>query len=389
MHGLVFVSDRIIGSGNVAQPADYYALNLNDGSVAWQTKVPALTRGAEVVANGKIYVPIAGGDPPPCLNGGVEQLDETTGQAGWMWYVNPLTNPGGGGAVWGAIAYDGAHLIFGTGNVCQQSGNRNAPGIVGTADGAAALDLNGNLLAGYVAWAQAGPNYIEYDYDTGSSVMMLHPGTPAETATFLNKNSSLYTFNTSRLGNTPPSAVLQRQLVVNPSFGYGQYASPTSDGTNMVVQTGAYSDSTGDALHRTVRDPSAHRLPADMFAPHGTRRPSKIISGYHSYLEAFDPSGNALWSFRMSTIMQGNAAITNGVVIAPGDSAMVALAMKGNGTPLWSYPTSGALDSSPAVVPSGIYIGDMSGNVYAFAPPYSAIATPSSEARAEPPPAPF
>ncbi len=83
----------------------------------------------------------------------------------------------------------------------------------------------------------------------------------------------------------------------------------------------------------------------------------------------------------MQTFIAGYAAITNDVVISQGDSAVVALAMNGNGTPLWSYPTAGEVDCSPAVVPSGIYIGDNNGNLYAFAPPYSTTATPSAQVR--------
>ncbi len=157
-HGLVFVSDRVIGYGNTTQPSDFYALNLNDGSIAWQATVNGMTRGAEVITGGKIYIPTAGGDPPGCYNAGVQQVDEATGALGWKWYVNGLTNPGGGGGVWGAIGFDGSHLIFGTGNVCQNSGNQS--GVVQTADGVAALDLNGNLLWSYVAWAQAATNYL-------------------------------------------------------------------------------------------------------------------------------------------------------------------------------------------------------------------------------------
>jgi outer membrane protein assembly factor BamB len=377
-HGLVFVGNRTFTGSGAISPSTLYALNLNDGSVAWQTTVNALTRGSEVVANGEVYIPTAGGDPPQCLNAGVQQVNEATGTLGWTWYVNNLTNPGGGGAVWGAIAYDGAHLIFGTGNVCQNSGNQ--PGVVQTADGAAALDLNGNLLWSYVAWAQAATNYLQLDYDTGSGVMIRNLGRSNETATFVNKNSSMYTFNVGDL----PSALLQQQLVFNPNFGYGQYASPTTDGDNVVVQTGAYANSTTTAMRRTARDPARTRLAPDFLAPKGNKRPSKIIAGYHSYLEAFNASGQSMWSFEMQSIMQGYAAITNGVVVAPGDSAIVALAMTGNGTPIWTYPTAGAIDSSPAVVPSGIYIGDLNGNVYAFAPPF-ATTTPASKNRAAAP----
>jgi len=381
-HGLVFVGDRKFSGNGIIDPSDLYALNLNDGSLAWQTTVNGLTRGAEVVANGKIYIPTAGGDPPQCLNAGVQQVDEATGALGWTWYVNNLTNPGGGGAVWGAIAYDGAHLIFGTGNVCQNSGNTPGAGVVQTADGAAALDLNGNLLWSYVAWAQSGTNPIALDYDTGSSVMIRNLGRSNETASFVNKNSSMYTFNTSSLNNSPPSAALQQQLVFNPNFGYGFYTSPTTDGTNVVVQTGAYSNSTPTAMRRTALDRSGGRIRPDVFTPVGTRRPSRTVPGYHSFLEAFNPSGVSMWSFEMQSFIAGYAAINNGVVVSQGDSTVIALAMNGNGTSLWSYPTAGQIDSSPAIVPSGIYIADTNGNVYAFAPPYSLTAVPSSEARA-------
>jgi outer membrane protein assembly factor BamB len=375
-HGLVFVSNRLVGANNTNEPSQLYALNLNDGSILWQTTVNALTRGAEVIANGKIYIPTAGGDPPQCLNAGVQEIDEATGSIGWTWYVNSLTNPGGGGAVWGAIGYDGSHLIFGTGNVCQNSGNGS--GVVQTADGATALDLNGNLLWTYVAWAQTGSNYLLLDYDTGSSVLIRRAGTASETATFVNKNSSMYSFNTSGLSNSTPSAVLQSQLAFNPNYGYGFYTSPTTDGTNVVVQTGSYSNSTTAAVRRTALDVSGGHIKPDVFTPTGLRRPSRTVPGYHSYLEAFNPSGTSIWSFQMQTFIAGYAAINNGVVVSQGDSAVVALAMNGNGTPLWSYPTAGKVDCSPAVVPSGIYIADINGNVYAFAPPYSATATSSS-----------
>lgn len=382
LHGLVFIGNRVIGANNTTEPGQLYALNLNDGSTAWQATVNGFTRGGEVITNGKIYIPTAGGDPPGCFNAGVQQVDEATGAIGWTWYANTLTNPGGGGAVWGAIGFDGSHLIFGTGNVCQDSGNQ--AGVVQTADGATALDLNGNLLWTFVAWAQTGPNPLPLDYDTGSAVMIRAAGTANEMATFVNKNSSMYTFNASGLNSATPSAVLQSQVVFNPNFGYGFYTSPTSDGTNVVVQTGAYSNSTTTSERRTARDLSGHRIAADIFTPVGARRPSRTVPGYHSYLEAFNASGKSIWSFQMQTFMAGYAAINNGVVVSQGDSAVVALAMYGNGTPLWTYPTAAPVDCSPAVVPSGIYIADTNGNVYAFDPPYSTTATPSGEARSTP-----
>jgi outer membrane protein assembly factor BamB len=371
-HGLVFVGNRIVTGNNLNQPSSLYALNLNDGSIAWQTTVNGLTRSAEVIVNGKIYIGTAGGDPPQCLNAGVQQVDEATGNVGWTWYVNSITNPGGGGGVWGAIAYDGSNLIFGTGNVCQASGSGS--GAVTTSDGAAILSPSGELLATFVAWAQTGPNAINLDYDTGSSILIRNPSSSAERITFLNKNGYLYTFGTSGL---------LHQTAANPNYGYGFYTSPTSDGTYTVVQTGAYSNSAVAATRR-VPDRTIRPLRPDIFTPSGTRRPSRTIPGFHSYLEAFDSTGTSKWAYEMQTFIAGYAAIDNGVVVSQGDNSVVALATAGNGTPLWQYATAGVVDDSPAVVPSGIYIGDNNGNVYAFAPPYATQISPSTAKQPSP-----
>jgi len=369
--GLVFVGNRLSNSSG-ALPSTLYALSLADGHIVWQSTLMGETRSAEVVANGKIYIASAGGDPPACKNMGVQAVDEATGNLDWTWILNKNTNPGGGGAVWGAIGYDGAHLIFGTGNVCQASGNGS--GVVTTADGAAALDLSGNLLWSYVAWAQTGPNAMSLDYDTGSSVMVQNSGLSTETASFLNKNGILYTFNTSGLSSATPSAVLQRSTIANQYTGYGFFGSPTSDGTVTVVGSGEYGDSwsgvtaVGRETQQVVR-PSP--LTPDHFTPKGLVRPSSTVSGYYELVRGFDASGNRLWSYKMTNILEGYVALNDGVALLGSDSSVVALNMHGSGalTPLWSYPTTGVVDNSPAVVPSGIYVGDNSGWVYAFTPP--------------------
>lgn len=366
--GLVFVGNRLGDAQGQPGPSTLYALNLADGSIAWQQTLSGMTRSAEVVADGPhgrtIFIGTAGGDPPKCMNAGVQALDESTGAIRWSWYVNSAglgSNPGGGGSVWGAIGFDGSRLIFGTGNVCTQ----NVP----TADGAAALDLNGNLLWGYVAWAQIDPNFINRDYDTGSSVLIQSPGSGSETATFLNKNATMYTFSTLHLADPNPSAVLQRKIAVNPNAGYGFFASPTSDGSTVVVGTGEYPDTSSSSLTRSVS--AKGRVTPDMFTPQGTRRPSRHVPGYHSMLAAFDASGHELWTYTTQDILSGYAAIANGVVVSAADSSVVALDLQ-SGQKYWSYPTASIVDNSPAVVPSGIYIADNGGNVYAFAPPYTA-----------------
>src|ERR1700678_2401462 len=79
----------------------------------------------------------AGGDPPASVHGGVCVIYVSTGQVKWTWNVDPKANEGG--SVWGAIAYDGTNLIFGTGNTCQTP----------------VMDLNGHVL-----WARSMQNRL-------------------------------------------------------------------------------------------------------------------------------------------------------------------------------------------------------------------------------------
>lgn len=373
--GLVFVGNRLQNSSG-ALPSTLYALSLADGRIVWQTTLLGGTRSGEVVANGKIYIGTAGGDPPGCVNMGVQRVDEATGHVDWTWILNSLQNPGGGGAVWGAIAYDGSHLIFPTANVCQASGT--GAGAVPTADGAAALDLNGNLLWSFVAWAQTGSNAINLDYDTGSGVMIQNPGLGTETASFLNKNGILYQFNTSGLSSPTPGAVLQQSIVANQYFGYGFYGSPTSDGHVTVVGSGTYGTSwTG--VTSTSRQTQGHQLivqssmTADHFTPVGGRRPSRTVAGYYDLIRGFGPDGSRLWSFQTSDILAGYVGLNNGVAVVTADSSVIALNSNGSGvlTPLWKYNTVSTIDNSPAIVTSGIYAADSAGWVYAITPPLS------------------
>jgi len=152
---------------------------------------------------------------------------------------------------------------------------------------------------------------------------------------------------------------------VNPNFGYGFWASPSTDGTVTIVGTGEYSN-TASSIRR-VGD-------ADDFCPMpGTshsRRPSRSVPGYHSTINGFNAAGQQLWRRRTTEIPADYAAISNGVAVYEADSTVIAVNSK-TGVGLWTYPTSGTVDAGPAIVPSGVYAVDKSGNVYAFSVPYA------------------
>jgi hypothetical protein len=205
--------------------------------------------------------------------------------------------------------------------------------------------------------------------------MVQNAGTSSETATFLNKNGLLYTFNTSGLSSATPGATLAREPVANQYYGYGFYASPTSDGNMTVVGTGTYGDSwTGvTSTGRSAQTVRAGGLRPDYFTPQGTRRPNRAVAGYYCLIRGFNPDGSRRWSYQTTDIISGYIALANGVAISASDSSVVALNVNGSGvlTPLWSYATAGTVDNSAAIVPSGIYVADNDGYVYAFTPPLS------------------
>jgi outer membrane protein assembly factor BamB len=317
----LFVSDR----RPAPEPSTVYAIRLLDGSIAWQHSVPGLTHASPVVAGGRVYVGVSGGDPPVCADGGVIAFNERTGAQVWRWEVNPVKL--GGGSVWGAIGFDGAHLIFGTGNTCTTP--------MPTANGAVALDLNGKVVWNFTAQKNAFS-----DDDTGSGVLIA-----GGHATFMSKNGTLYA-----LGQGSGSIAWAAPL--GAADLYGGFATPSTDGSTIVAGAGSF-------------PASASRPAFHDDGPPQRGAPNDIYPGYTSRLDGLDTNGTLRWSRPMLNRITGDAALCNGLAFAGLDKALVALDLR-SGTTLWKYVVPNYLDASPIVVPSGVYAADDSGNVYAF-----------------------
>lgn len=332
--GLVIVGTSHTGTGGRPYPSTLYALNLANGNIAWQTTLGGIIRAATIYENGVVYEGWAGGDPPNCLNGGVTGINAKTGAILWTWYTNPVTNPGGGGGVWGALAWDGSHVIFGTGNSCNV--------LTDMAQGAAAVNANGTT-----AWSfQADPVYG--DSDTGGGVMLQNGE-----ASFINKNGSLYRINSS-------SGALIHSTPLGASSGFGGFATPTSDGSTTIVGAGSLKLG-GDGRVRTLQDMCR-------MMDFGPPRVIDGSSDYDSALDAVDAAGNILWSITMTNPITNYAAINNGIVFAGMDDNVDAIGIT-SGHVLWQLPSSAIFVSAPVVVPSGVYAADSSGNVYAMSLP--------------------
>lgn len=343
--GLVFIGqhDAVIGNPTTGYsgPSNFYALKLSDGSIAWQHSINGSFHSSAVYANGYVYEGIAGGDANDgCMNGGVVAFDAVTGLQQWEWYTNSLQNPGGGGGVWGALAFDGSHIIFGTGNTCQATG---------TMQGAASLNTDGSML-----WAFVADTTQSDDADTGGGVMV-----QGGNAVFINKNGTLYSVDLTtgaQVGATPLGA----------HFQYGGFSSPSSDGSITVVGAGFFPESEDDQVHprNLCYIPLTHD---DAMRPHE----QGVQPNFTSAMKAVDNMGNVLWSIPMTADLINYAAITNGVVFAGADSNLDAIDIS-NGNVLWQLPGSGRFHAGPVLVPSGLYVTDYVGNVYALALPDTA-----------------
>jgi outer membrane protein assembly factor BamB len=349
---VIDADDGLVIIGNAYYPVQastLYALRISDGSIAWQTTVSGFIRAAPVYANGVVYEGWAGGDEPYCVNGGVSAFNARTGVKQWSWLTNPVTNPKGGGGVWGALGWDGTHLIFGTGNTCSTDM---------VAQGAVALNPDGST-----AWSFQAEKDTNLDDDTGGGVMIQNG-----TANFINKNGSLYELsagNGQQILSTPIGGGLQG----------GGSSTPTSNGSIVVVGAGFFP--TSDYRELAPRDALCWNRKVDYLRAAGgidKKHPHRVNPGFGSFLKAVNPTGSVLWSLPMTNTIDAYSAIANDVVFAPMDANMDAIAIS-SGAVLTQFAATNDFEAGPVVVPSGLYTVDFSGHVTAFSLPAAGSAS--------------
>ena len=317
----------------VPVPSKLFDLDLTSGNVRWSITVNGGIRGTSVVAGGRVYYGVSGGDEPACFQGGVFAADEASGAPIWSWHVE--TSPNLGGAVWAPLTYDGTSLYFGTGNTCGPK--------ISTANGFIAL----NAANGSLDWSLVAQPDSYSDDDTGAGAVLL-----GGVLYFISKDGNFYAVDhaTGRLIAT---------TTLNPNNYQGGLATATSDGTTILVGNGSLTPATAASLRDTKRFYSVRV------------KGSAAASG--SELVALDQGFNVKWRASMHDPIASYAAINNGVVYAPFDASLTALDIT-SGAELWTYPTRQIIDGGAVVVPSGLYVADSGGTVYAFGLPATGTA---------------
>ena len=324
--GLVFIGTHDFAPDNTAfppLPSTFFALSATTGKIVWQQSVQGTVRSSPAIADGNVYVDVSGGDPPFCLQGGIDAFNEQTGMPVWRYYVDPTSDDGG--SVWSPVGFDGTHLVFGTGNTCVQTPL--------SANAVVALDP----ATGNVAW-QINTADPLLDDDVGGGVMMANGSAVA-----LGKNGTLYFMDST-------TGAALHEVALDTTDGGAGYSTPATDGTTIVVGTSAVSSGSSSTRESEKEAPFFGRVSA---------------TGGGGRLLAFDFSGNLKWSIATQNAVRSSAAIANGIAFATIDSELVAVDIQ-TGKILWSYTAPASMLASPVVVRSGVYAADSAGNVYKF-----------------------
>jgi outer membrane protein assembly factor BamB len=186
-----------------------YALNAATGATAWRTEIgPASSNpdayynwSSPTVVGGHVYVGLSSNCDSPLVRGGVEELDQHTGQVLHTWHTVPAGSIGG--SLWSSAAASatGSDVWVSTGNECDPTVNTCPAGNkIGHA--LSIVHLSGSLKF-LQAWQAPGTAGHGHDWDFGSSPALFGSlGIPPDVGA-CNKNGLFYALAANPLGSSP------------------------------------------------------------------------------------------------------------------------------------------------------------------------------------------
>ena len=285
-----------------------YAINAKDGFVRWHKQID--TPGAKVwsspaIANGLLIIGVASTlSENPKKSGQVLAYDIATGKIRWRAYIEQGGKPGGG--VWSSPVIDAASntVYVGTGD---------------PDDGVQAL----NLKTGHVLWHWRSVVQDVGDTDVGAGPLLYHDAKKQLRVVVGGKNGNIYTLD-AKTGHLLWQAHVGEHVYSSPAFAHDMiYAVGVVEQRAIIyalnAQTGAV------RWHQN--------LPLIVYS-------SPAIIGQTLYLplgDGFEPG-------------DGGITVFNAI----------------NGLQLQYTSLHTTISSSPAVIPSWLFVGAHDGNLYAF-----------------------
>ena len=322
----------------------FYALNENNGSVAWRYFVGNTSLGYFNWASplvlpqlGYVYVGVASNCDHPLVNGGLLQISLATHQlvrffsdldtfqqascnntAGPPFVEN--ASSGCGGSIWGSPSYDPT-----TNTVWAVTGNGYGLGVPQYGD--SLMEWNASTLALVSHWTIPNAQQI-YDGDFGATPTLINPvgGPPMVFAT--DKNGWSYAFDRDNIAQGP---VWQYQVSTGTSVAPDAYG-------GGLVYVGSHSTTLG-------------------------------TTHYVGALRAFNPAVNQTkWAVGLPGEVYGAPVYVNGLVVVGGGNLLDVL-NSSTGNVVFSYTATLSFFAAAAVANGVIYVGNTNGLVLAFGLP--------------------
>jgi len=329
-----------------------YALNASTGALVWKKKLGDPSLGyaiwsSPLVANGLVYIGVAGADDSPCVQGRVEAMNATTGTSAWTFdTIDQSSCASGtcvGATVWSSPAYDPSTniLYITTGN----PGSSCSPSTANATrypDSILALNANTGQLINY---RQVNANDT-LDHDFGSSPV-LHStnitndctgkSSTKKWVTAYNKNHNVYTVSRSStgLGSTTLTGTVDAWGVITPP---------------LVPFTSTSSCSTTGKIHNQ----------GDYY--YVTTNTGRLFK----FKVTTTPAVSQSWSVVASNLQLYSSPTSIRDVVFFGSFDHRLYAYNSNGVKKWSYLTGGQVASPPAISSGRVYIGSYDGKVYCF-----------------------
>jgi outer membrane protein assembly factor BamB len=335
-----------VGGGD----AKVYAVNASTGAVLWSTLLgtpnEAFMWGSPAAVGGSVYIGVSSLADCPLVQGKLVKLDAATGaiQAS----LNIVPNGCIGGGIWGSpsVTADGATLYVAT-------GTWHACGTTGEPLSAALLQVRTADLTVQGHWQLPGAEIQTADIEFGSAPTLMDftsGGRAVHDVAVGAKDGMFYAFAQGSVSAGPLWKVSIDANGTSPQGGDGILSPAAWDGTRLYVAGGRTTIS-GTACKGAVR--------------------------------ALNPATGAFeWQHCLAAgPVLGPVSEYPGVVVAAGGNQVIFLST-GTGSLLHTFSAaSGVIFYSGAAVARGhVFIGDMSGNFYAFGLPSTGAVTIQAEA---------